>query len=94
MNEEEMLLAGIYCDENGRYHRRPRSKEDQETFDEYERLRDKAEEELNKLFENPTQEGLESFSKFLAEQKRPDYSDVEKLIGEWRKTRGILKEFV
>ncbi len=88
MSEDEMKLARVYRDDNGRYHARPRSKEDQETIDEYDRLRDKAEEDLNKLFENPTQEGIESFSKFLAEQKRPDYSEIEKLILKWREDGG------
>lgn len=87
MIEEEMKIAGIYRDENGRYHRRPRSKEEQERVDEYIRLRDKLYESYDNLFnKNPTQEDMENFSKFLAEQnqKRPDFTEVNKLIEKWR----------
>lgn len=85
MTEEDMKIAGIFRDENGRYHARPRSKEEQERINEYQILRDKCFEELNKLYEtNPTQEDLENFSKFLAEQnqKRPDYIELNKLARE------------
>jgi len=91
MTEEEMEIAGIYRDENGRYHRRPRSKEDQERFDELIRIRDKGEEEFNNLVnKNPTQQDMENFSKFLHEQnqKRPDFTEVNKLIKEWRTKMG------
>lgn len=60
------------------------SEERQKAINECERLRDKAQEQLNTLFDNPTQEGYEKLSKYLSEQVSPDYSKVEKLIDKWK----------
>jgi hypothetical protein len=83
MNEKEMNLAGIYRDENGRYHRKPRTKEVQEVFDEYVRIRDKCEEYIKKLFENPSFDAMEKFSILLADQNEKR-SEAHKLIDQWR----------
>lgn len=80
MTEEEMET-----------YRRPRSKEEQERVDEYIRIRDKLKKSYKNLFKRKhTQEDMENFSRFLAEQnqKRPDFTEVENLIKDWRTKMG------
>lgn len=89
IEDETMTVGGIYRDENKRYHRLPRSKEEQEMVDDYIRLKRKN--IINSLripknfFENP-QECMEKLLIFLAEhnKKRPDPSEAKKLIDKYR----------